>query len=72
LGGRAEDGKDGKTRTDRKKKSKVRSMCKGVCYKEPVLTEEDKNWRPDDDDDSFGGRADMVGGRPVVLVCWAP
>ena len=45
--GRQEEGKDGKIRRERKRRG-VRRLCTGVCWKLPVLTEEDKQWPEED------------------------
>ncbi|KXZ53413.1 hypothetical protein GPECTOR_7g1311 [Gonium pectorale] len=41
-------GKDGVAARERRRK-KIRRLCQGVCYKPPVITEEDKHWSDNED-----------------------
>ncbi|GIL49526.1 hypothetical protein Vafri_5852 [Volvox africanus] len=46
-------GKDGVAQRERRRK-KIRRLCQGVCYKAPELTEEDKRWSDQENDDNAG------------------
>lgn len=47
--GRDNKGGELKPKRERKKKNKIRSNCKGMCYSIPVITPDDKAWRGDEE-----------------------
>ncbi len=43
-------GKDGLASQRDRKRRKVRRLCEGPCFKLPQITDEDRNWRGEDED----------------------
>ena len=34
--------------------TQVRRLCRGPCFGDPTVTEEDRNWQPDSEDEGVG------------------
>jgi hypothetical protein len=47
LGKDERPGEAERPKRERKKKNAPRRLCRGMCYNEPKIDEEDKEWRED-------------------------